>query len=89
MILPPKPNQTQPVMYVTYLSKWLNFMMWFVMQAPSAKLVISNQVQQRNQRKVLFTWLWLYLQYKYVCVYVISEWAFIWRLLFANVCWLR
>lgn len=46
-------------------------------------------VQQWNKRKVLFNWLWLYLQYKYVCVYVISDWAFIWRLLFVNACWLR
>lgn len=42
-----------------------------------------------NEYNILFTCLWLYLQYKYICVYVIWESAFIWRLLFANVCWLR
>lgn len=39
--------------------------------------------QQWNLCKVIFTWLRLHLQYKYICVYVLSERAFIWRLLFA------
>lgn len=80
---PIKPSQSPNFSII--LIQMVNSMMWFVMQACRSAIL----VQHLNEYNILFTWLWLYLQHKYVCVYVIWESAFIWRLLFANVCWLR
>lgn len=72
-------NKTWLKICETYSFNWFCFVMGFVMDTLSAKF---SKCGPTMEPKVLFSSLWLYLQYKYVCIQVISGRAFFWRLLF-------